>query len=325
MRLVLIDGNHLLHRVLNTPGLQTLRTRQGKFTGGVFGFLRALRGELDSLGRTPFVGIVVWDRGKSARRLSIFPSYKQRPDVYPEHPLGDYRAEFREQQRLLKLLIPKLGVRMVSFSGREADDVIAALVELTEFNSVYVVSEDSDYLQLIREEKNKVVVVIRPIRKEIWSFSKFVEVKGYRPRFYVLEKALMGDKSDKIPGVRGIGEKTAWKITKDYYVECGGRPDARSLYDFLVDLVKTTKDGRYRSSIQRVVDGVGTLVRNVALIDLSLEEFWELEKESLTRLQEPEERNLKLYDEVRETFKELEFNEVLLNYTVWTTPFRWLV
>jgi 5'-3' exonuclease len=325
MRLVLVDGNHLLHRVMNTPGLLTLRTRGGKFTGGVFGFLRALRAELDSLGHAPFVGVVVWDRGKSARRLSIFPDYKKRPDVYPEHPLGDYRAEFLEQQRLLQLIIPKLGVRTIFFTGREADDIIAELVGLTKLRSVYLITEDSDYLQLIKEEQDKMVIVIRPIRKEVWSLSKFMSVKDYHPEFYVLEKALMGDKSDKIPGVKGIGEKTAWRVTRDYYHSQSGCSDVRTFYNFLTGYSLSADDGRYRSYLMKILANVGVLARNVALIDLSLEQFWEAEVEILQDLLEPEERNLKLYDEARETLKELEFKEVLMNYTVWTTPFRWLV
>src|SRR3989304_722336 len=203
--LYLIDGHALAYRTYfaltrGTPGSFT--TRSGEPTAGVFGFtsvlLRILEQEQDRLGYLA----VAFDTGKTFRD-AIFPDYKGTREKMPD--------DLRSQIERIRQLVDAFGIPRLEMEGYEADDILGSAARQAAEQGIYVkiITGDRDLLQLVNER----IVVNLPGKtladSKDYTSSDVLDYLGVRPTQVVDLKALIGDKSDNIPGVTGIGEKTA--------------------------------------------------------------------------------------------------------------------
>lgn len=203
-KLVVIDGNSIVNRAFY--GLPDLTTTDGRHTNGVLGFLNILIKITEE--EKPDYLAVAFDVKHPTFRHEMYAEYKGTRKGMPE--------ELREQMPLLKQVLSAMGVLTIECPGFEADDILGALSVkgAKDGMQVSLVSGDRDLLQLAKEE---VLVRIPKTKRtgteiEDYTPAKVVETYGVTPAQIVDLKGLMGDASDNIPGVPGIGEKTAVKI-----------------------------------------------------------------------------------------------------------------
>ena len=198
-RLLVIDGNSILNR--QYYGIRPLTTKDGIFTNAVFGFTKVLLSELDALS-PDFVG-VAFDLKDKTFRHKAYEAYKA-----GRHKMPD---ELAMQFPYAKEMIEALGCHVLSLSGYEADDILGTLAALADADThTYLLTGDRDALQLVSDK----TTVLLCGNKEVTHFTPeaFFEKYGVYPDQFVDVKALMGDSSDHIPGVAGVGEKTALKM-----------------------------------------------------------------------------------------------------------------
>jgi 5'-3' exonuclease len=209
MRLLLIDGHYYLYR--SFFAIQGLTNSRGEPTNAIYGFLKALRKMVADV--KPGLGAVVWDHGLPERRTALQIAYKQQR---PEMP-----RELRFQEAWLQANVPLLGFASLSAPHTEADDLIASYTRkaLEDHYEVIIATNDKDILQLTSEH-----VAIYSTAKADAGNSGFALLRakeiqqkwGVAPSQIPEVLALTGDTSDNIPGVPGIGEKTASQLIRAY-------------------------------------------------------------------------------------------------------------
>lgn len=207
---LLVDMNNLAHRVFHTPQ-GTLTTAQGEPSGVILGTLNALRTMLQKFPEATNI-IACWDGGKSEWRKEMYPEYKAQRDYGEKDSEKEqaYKGLWSQMETLHKNL-HKFGVHSVKIKGQEADDIIAiASKELS--GTKMIISSDKDLLQLISSD----VSVYTPHKDKVIGKSDFYDVTGVTQDAYLGYRALIGDSSDNISGVPGIGEKTAKKLMDTY-------------------------------------------------------------------------------------------------------------
>lgn len=255
MRTLLIDGNNALsvavHALANSPG-DKLKSRAGIPTGGLFVFIRSLRAVIQEY--APDLAIACWDWGHSEWRKSIYPEYKAHRAKAREY---DEKKQELYQETLLQIdlaqkMTPSLGLGGLRIHNYEADDAIyiLSMQARAKGDEVLILSTDKDMLQLI----SPMVSVINTVNKELITHKNFYEKKGVPLKDYLAMRAIIGDKSDNISGVKGCAEKTAAK-----YLAQG------PLYDVIKSLGKKPKR---TATEQKLVDGKAIIVRNLKLMDL---------------------------------------------------------
>ena len=208
-KIMLIDGNSIVNRAFY--GVPLLTNREGRYTKGVYGFLNILFKLLDE--EQPDYLAVAFDLHAPTFRHRTFDGYKGTRKGMPE--------ELREQMPLLKEVLQAMHIPIFEQEGFEADDILGTLSALAEKNGIVpvVVSGDRDLLQLAGETLKVRIPKTKGGRTETEDYyAADVQAKyGVTPAEFIDMKALMGDASDNIPGVPGIGEKTAAKIITQYH------------------------------------------------------------------------------------------------------------
>ncbi|MBQ9984478.1 MAG: DNA polymerase I [Lachnospiraceae bacterium] len=208
-KILLVDGHSILNRAFY--GLPDLTNSKGQHTNAVLGFVNIILKVLEEEKPTHFA--VAFDVHKKTFRHEMFEDYKGTRKGMPE--------ELRSQVPLMKELLCAMGVTVLEAPGYEADDVIGTLSRIGERAGmeVSVLSGDRDLLQLATER----VLIKIPKTKggqttvENYHAEDVVALYGVTPMEFIDMKGLMGDTSDNIPGVPGIGEKTAGKIISTYH------------------------------------------------------------------------------------------------------------
>ncbi len=204
MKLLAIDGNSILNRAFY--GIRLLSNKKGVFTNAVFGFMNIYLKNISDI--EPDAVAVAFDLRSPTFRHKVAAYYKANRKGMPE--------ELAQQLPIVKELLGLMGVKVVECEGYEADDVLGTLSKLCSDNGdkCYVLTGDRDSLQLIDDN----VTVLLATNKETIHYTpqKFMEDYGFEPIKLIDLKALMGDSSDNIPGVAGIGEKTASSLIKEY-------------------------------------------------------------------------------------------------------------
>lgn len=209
-RILIVDGmNIFIRSFVCVPTTDT----DGNSIGGVTGFLRSLKMLVKDW--SPDRIIVAWDgAGGSRMRRGIFSEYKAGRKVRLNRPQeletqDESFANMGEQMEKLKKLLDLIGVIQIVTPEVEADDVIALLCKYVYLDEPkLVVTSDKDMLQLIDDK----TVVYSPTKKQYWTKQFMLDETHVLPENFVFVKALMGDGSDNIPGVGGIGTKTAIKL-----------------------------------------------------------------------------------------------------------------
>ncbi len=204
-KILVIDGNSIINRAFF--GVRPLTTKSGKNTNAIYGMINIISKQLDAV--KPDYAAVAFDLKAPTFRHNMFKEYKAGRNPTPPELL----EQFPDAKECMKLL----GIHVLELPGYEADDIqgtVANFAHENEDTESYILSGDRDLLQLIDE---KITVLLagnaetKPYHKE-----EFIEKYGILPSQFVDMKALMGDSSDNIPGVRGIGEKTASSLIQNF-------------------------------------------------------------------------------------------------------------
>ncbi len=201
----LIDGHALAYRMFFALPAQGFRTKAGEPTNAVYGFARTL---LDLLDEKPAYLAVTFDQGLSGRG-ELFAEYKGTREKMPD--------DLRMQLDRIRDLVTAFNIPILELAGYEADDVMGSVAPQAEAQGtdVLLITGDRDILQLITPHTT-VQLPGKRGEKELWDADRFREEYGLEPPQLVDLKGLMGDNSDNIPGVKGIGAKTAAKLIQEY-------------------------------------------------------------------------------------------------------------
>ena len=204
MKLMILDGNSVINRAFY--GVKPLTNREGLYTNAIYGFLNIL--EKMEKEEQPEAVCVAFDlHGPTFRHLK-YDGYKATRHGMPE--------ELAQQMPVMKQVLGAMNIPIYSCQGWEADDVIGTVGKICGNNDweCVIVTGDRDSLQLIDEHVKVKLVISRPGQTTaiLYDVEKFTEEYGFEPQKMVDLKALMGDSSDNIPGVSGVGPKTATEL-----------------------------------------------------------------------------------------------------------------
>ena len=210
-RLVLIDGNSILNRAFyGIMGTNMLQTEDGTYTNAVYGFLAIMFKILDSL--NPEYMAVAFDMRAPTFRHKMYSEYKGTRRGMPD--------ELAAQMPMIKEVLNAMNIRIIEKEGYEADDILGTLAKKAGRRGidVTILSGDRDTFQLATD---KITIRIPRTKagkteEDDYDKEKIIEQYGVEPKALIEVKGLMGDKSDNIPGVTGIGEKTALGMIKKY-------------------------------------------------------------------------------------------------------------
>lgn len=207
-KVVLVDGNNLLFRSYYATAYtgNIMRNRDGFPTNGLYGFVNMINKIVAE--ENPKYMMVAFDIGKTFRHEK-YKDYKGRRRETPE----DLKVQFP----IAKKILTAMGIKYLECEGFEADDIIGTISSWCDKDPEYealIVSSDKDLLQLISDET--VVKLLKPKDYIMMDEATFIQTYGFEPIKMIDLKALMGDASDNIPGVKGIGEKTAIKLLTQY-------------------------------------------------------------------------------------------------------------
>ena len=204
-KILVIDGNSIINRAFY--GIRLLTTKSGKFTNAIYGTVNMITRQLEAI--KPDYCAVAFDVKHPTFRHEMFDSYKAGRSPTPPELL----SQFADAKECLTLM----GIKVLELPGWEADDIqgtIARLAHTEPDTESYVLSGDRDLLQLI-DDKTTVLLATNtdtvPMHRE-----EFMAKYGIEPSLFVNMKALMGDSSDNIPGVAGVGEKTAANLIQNF-------------------------------------------------------------------------------------------------------------
>jgi DNA polymerase I len=206
--LMLIDGPSIVYRAYFAMMQTPLTTSAGMLVTGIFGFFNiVLRGMQDL---KPDYAIVSFDLGRPAFRFAAYPDYKAGRPSMPD----DLRAQFP----IVRELVTMMGMPIVELEGYEADDVIGALALQASAEGIdtYIVSGDLDGLQLVNDHIRLFTTRMGVANTVIYDEARVAERYGLRPDQMLDYKALKGDTSDNLPGVPGVGEKTAVSLLQQF-------------------------------------------------------------------------------------------------------------
>ncbi len=207
-KLLIIDGNSILNRAYY--GIRPLTAPDGTPTNAVYGFLNILFKYLDE--ETPDYLCVAFDVKEKTFRHKKYDSYKAQRKPAPE--------DFLVQLPLMKEVLGAMNCMCMELPGWEADDIIGTVSKICEEQKVEckILTGDKDDLQLASQNTVIKLVVTKMGKTSTTDYGEkeFVEKYGIAPNLFIDLKALMGDSSDNIPGVKGIGEKTAMSLVQTY-------------------------------------------------------------------------------------------------------------
>lgn len=267
-KLVLIDGHALLFRAFYALPLMT--SKSGEFTNAVYGFTRILLNVLDEL--EPTCLAIAFDSKGDTFRKKEFAPYKANRQAPP--------PEFIPQIALTQKVVEALNVPQFALVGWEADDIIATLTDqavdpqvLPLANEVTIVTGDLDLLQLV-DDTNQVNVYVPGLRGNgatIYNEAQVVEKLGIPKQLVPDYKGLSGDSSDNIPGIKGVGPKTAVRLLQEFgSLEGVYQAIEAGKADHLVGKAMMAKliDGREMAFVSRKL---ATIAHNVPIqLDLDL-------------------------------------------------------
>ena len=205
-KLLILDSNSLMNRAFYA--LPPLTNSDGINTNAIYGFINMLLKMKDEV--NPDSIIATFDLKAPTFRHKEYEAYKAGRNKMP--------PELAEQFPIIKELFKLMGIKIFEIEGFEADDIIGTVSKFAENNNteVFVVTGDKDALQLA-SDNTKIVITKKGVSETaIYDRKNFIDEFEVTPNQFIDVKGLMGDKSDNIPGVPGVGEKTAFKLIKEY-------------------------------------------------------------------------------------------------------------
>ncbi|MBQ5860246.1 MAG: DNA polymerase I, partial [Selenomonadales bacterium] len=205
-KFILIDGSSLMHRAFYA--LPILSSSKGEYTNAIYGFAMMLCKLIENTHPTAMA--VAFDKSRVTFRTKVYEGYKANRSATP--------TELKEQFATVQELIGSLDIPVLEIDGYEADDIIGTLSAKAEAQGyeTIIVTGDRDALQLLSPTTH-VMFTRKGVTEIDWYDEAVFEAKyELRPEQLIDMKGLMGDSSDNIPGVPGVGEKTALKLLKEY-------------------------------------------------------------------------------------------------------------
>ena len=281
-RLILIDAHSLIYRAFFA--LPPMSTSDGRVTNAVYGFTSMLAIVLAS---RPEYAIAAFDLGKPTFRSQEYVEYKAGRRAMPD--------DLRAQIDMVRDVLESFSIPIYGVEGFEADDVIGTLARIAEErgHAVTIVSGDLDCLQLVTESVEALVPRRGITDTFVYGPDQVRQRYGFEPPQLIDFKALRGDTSDNIPGVPGVGDKTAAKLVQDY-----------GTVESLLEKVDELPEGRLKKALKENADRVRLGKRMVTIVrDVPIE--LELEKARWTRYD---------YDRARRVFDNLEFRQLLTRF-----------
>ena len=211
-KLVLIDGNSIMNRAFyGIMGSKMLTTKDGKYTNAIYGFLAILFNIIDEL--KPEYMAVAFDVKGKLKRKELFEGYKANRHGMPE--------ELAEQMPVIKDVLRAMNIDILEKEGYEGDDILGTLAKFGEKQGleVTILSGDRDTFQLASDNITIRIPRTKSGKTETENYNreKIIEEYGIEPKQLIEVKALQGDTSDNIPGVPGIGPKTALSLIQKYH------------------------------------------------------------------------------------------------------------
>lgn len=280
-RIVIIDGNSLINRAYYAMQ-RPMITKGGLYTHGVYGFLNMLTKIFRDY--DPEYIAVTFDRKAPTFRHLEYDAYKAGRKKMP--------PELAMQLPLLKDVLAAMNIKMLEIDGFEADDIIGTVAKRAEQEGLepYIITGDKDELQLA-SDVTKVIITRKGISEfEIYDRQAMIDKYGFTPEQFIDFKGLMGDQSDNIPGLPGVGEKTATKLILEY-----------GSVENLIASASSMPAGKLKDKIEEnaplavMSKRLATINTNVP-IETDFDEF---------RKEEPN------YNALIEIYKKLEFNSFL--------------
>lgn len=267
-KIVLIDGHSILNRAFF--GVPPLTNSEGLHTNAVYGFLNIMFKILDE--EKPDYLTVAFDRSEPTFRHQMFDAYKG-----TRKPMAQ---ELREQVPVMKDVLQAMGIKIMEMPGYEADDLLGTIAGMAEAQGmdVSIISGDRDLLQLATEKVKIRIPKTKRTGTEIEDYYAADVVERYQvtPKEFIDVKALMGDSSDNIPGVPGIGEKTATNLIVAY----------KSIENAYAHLEEITPK-RAKTNLEEHYD-MAQMSKTLATIEVHVPIEFDMEAAKLTDLYTPE-------------------------------------
>ena len=260
-RVLMIDGLNLFFRNF---AILNMVNPEGVHVGGLGGFFRSLGALIRQIQPTQ-VYVVFDGAGSSNNRKNLLPEYKSGRDLqritnwdaFDDKDEED-DAKIDQMVRIIQYL-KTLPVKVVILDKVEADDIIAYLsnvIPQKKEDKVFIVSSDKDFLQLINEN----IIVYRPMEKEYYTIDTVIEKFKMTPQNFILYKTLMGDNSDKVAGIKGLGEKKLYKL----FPELSER-------DMTLDDIYNICEEKFKENViyARIIQNFSSIETNYKIMDLS--------------------------------------------------------
>lgn len=253
-KFLIIDGNSIMNRAFY--GIRLLATKDGLYTNAIYGFLNIYYMMLDKL--SPDYVAVAFDLKAPTFRHEMFVEYKANRKMMPD--------ELKVQMPVIKDILKAMNINIFEIEGYEADDVLGTISARNEKKDIftYILTGDKDSLQLISDMTNIVMPQTKMGKTEYTIYTKDIltEKQGISPKQVIDIKSLMGDSSDNIPGVPGIGEKTAYSLISKY-------DSLDNIYENIAEIECTPSVKRKlteNEDMARLSYKLATIDRNVKLI-----------------------------------------------------------
>ena len=250
-KIIMIDGNNLMFRSYYATAYNGnfMNNSKGFPTNALFGFVNMIHKIINE--ENPEYVIVAFDKGKTFRHQE-YEDYKGGRVETPD--------ELKKQFPIAKKLLTAMGIKYYEIDNYEADDIIGTFAKFCDDDKDFIgtiVSSDKDLLQLI---SNDVDIKLLKQKDYIrYNEKNFEEAYGIKPINVIDLKALMGDSSDNIPGVKGVGEKTALKLLHEYKTLDGIYENADNIKGKLGEKIRNDKENAYKSY------HLATIVKNVPM------------------------------------------------------------
>ncbi len=269
-KLLGIDGNSIMNRAFyGIMGRNIMRTSTGIFTNALYGFLSILNKTMEDY--SPDYICVAFDLKAPTFRHKKYDEYKGTRKPMPE--------ELVMQMPLIKDILNAMNIRILELEGYEADDILGTISKIAESNNsepnnVLLLTGDRDYLQLVSNQTTVRIPTTKQGQTEYTDYTPEVvkEKFNIEPTQFIEIKGLMGDTSDNIPGIPGVGEKTAFSLIEKYhdidniYSLLGTGSDVEGIKGKLREKFEANKDLAYLSK------DLGTIYREVPL-DVTMEDL----------------------------------------------------
>ncbi|MEG2638042.1 MAG: DNA polymerase I [Clostridiales bacterium] len=279
-KILLVDGNNVLHRAYH--GLPLLKTSDGRYTNAAYGFMMMLQKIIDQ--EKPTHIAICFDKGKNTFRHQKFPEYKAQ-----RKPID---AELVEQFPLIREVLAQNGYKTLEMDEFEADDIIGTLAKRGQDkgDDVIIFSGDKDLLQMLNEHVKVISGKKTLADLVVTDVAAFEEKYQITPKRLIDLKGLMGDASDNLPGVAGVGEKTALKLLHQF-------DSLTELYEHIEELPKNKLKEKLEKDKENAFlsKELATIVDDIPL-EITMEEMI------------PQEKN---WVALAKLYKDLEFRSLL--------------